>query len=125
MKRFTTAIILTTLIGVTSGLAAAGPIMYNGGPTPDPAALSRCAGTSRSFVMLRGNPASPLSPDPSALAASATSTDAGGAPSNLSIEPIMRNGGPTPSATEQAATNRGDWCGGQYRPDAGTNFAGS
>jgi hypothetical protein len=124
MKRFTTAIILAALIGVLGGLAAAGPIMMNGGPTPDPAVLSHCGG-KRSSMRLSPNPASPLSPEPSAMAASATSTDAGGAPSSPSIAPIMQNGGPTPSPMEQAATSRDDWCGGQYRPDAGTNFSGS
>jgi hypothetical protein len=130
MKCFTTAILLAALIGVigglaAAGLAAAGPIMMNGGPNPDPAELSRCAGTSGAYVALSDEPASPLSPAPSAMAASATSTDAGGAPSTLSIAPIMQNGGPTPSPMAQAARSRSGWCGGQYRPDAGTNFSGS
>jgi hypothetical protein len=98
-------------LAATSLVAAAGPIFYNGGPTPDPQALSRCAGEQDVSMFVNGDPYPAASP-------SSTSVD-------RDTRPIMMNGGPTPLPTSTSAASDPRWCGGAYRPDAGTNFSGS
>lgn len=112
MKRLLTmtgAIVASLAVG--SLAASAGPIFYNGGPTPDPKAVSRCAGEQGGVTFVNGGPL-PATPSPSVDGSRDTA------------KPVMINGGPTPVPVPPAAAEDPTWCGGAYRPDAGTNFGG-
>jgi hypothetical protein len=98
-------------LAATSLVAAAGPIFYNGGPTPDSQALSRCAGEQDVAIPVNGVPYPAASP-------SSTSDQ-------RVTQPIMMNGGPTPLPAPASAASDPTWCGGAYRPDVGTTFSGS
>src|SRR5262245_43928581 len=111
MKRVLAIIVAVASLAVTSPAATAGPIFYNGRPTPDPQTLSRSAGEHNIAISVNG------APDP---AASPPATDA-----QRPTQPTMTNGGPTPLPTAGSAASDPTWCGGAYRPDTGTNFSGS
>lgn len=122
MKPFTSWFVVSSMVlGLTVAVAAAGPVFYNGGPTPDPAQLSKCAGTAGPVVMNDGTLAQSPALESSPMEASAAVSDT----PRLSMAPVMQNGGPTPSPLAQAASPRAGWCGGSYSPERGTNFGGS
>ncbi len=93
--------------------AAAGPIVVNGGPTPDPTVTAGCGGETSGVMFVNGG----------GLPRTAVDVTAG-APREP-VLPIMLNGGPTPRPASTAARADRAWCAGAYRPDSGTNFAGS
>src|SRR5262245_57936767 len=111
MKRVLAIIVAVASLAVTSLAATAGPIFYNGGPTPDPQTLSRCA--AEHDIAISVNEA----PDP---AARPRATEPRGP-----RRPTMMTGGPRPLPAGGSAASDPRWCGGAYRPDTGTNFSGS
>jgi len=112
MKRLLTMTsVVVASLAATSLVAPAGPIFYNGGPTPDPKGVSRCAGEAGGARFVNGGPL-PAAQPPSVNGAS----DA--------VKPVMINGGPTPVPVPASAATDPTWCGGAYRPDSGTNFGG-
>ena len=105
---------IAVLFGAVAA-SAAPPVTVNGGPTPDRTVVAGCAGESPNIVTYNGGPMTAPEP-PATLPAGAK---------GLSTAPVGVNGGQTPSPIQQAAKGAAGWCGGAYRPDMGSNFAGT
>lgn len=98
-------------VALSGSIALAGPIFYSGGPTPDPKALEQCKGQEAPGVPASGAWLRISPPGP--------------APTGAALAPTFASGGPQAWNAPEAATKDATWCGGAYRPEAGTNFGGS
>lgn len=115
MNRVALSIASIAIFVTAASASAAPPTTVNGGPVPDPNVTKGCIGESTSIVMYNGGP----------MTANPPKAPSAPLKSDVSSAPIAVNGGYTPSPMQKAAPSAAGWCGGAYRPDAGSNFSGS
>lgn len=128
MKRLATIVVGTGLAVAVSGLAAAEPIISGTGiniaAVPDPRAVERCGGPAGpAMVWNKGSLV------PSALPRDVVAPGSAGTATAEPKKPVVSGSSiGQPGARlwsgriSAAAAADGAWCGGAYRPDAGSNF---